>query len=250
MGTSGSFDRVADRYDATRGGERRGHEFAAHILPHLAPGPVFEVGLGTGVVSAGLRALGRPVGGVDVSAPMAKQAYGRLGPVVALGDSRALPVRDGAVANVLFCMVLHLVGDIPATLAEAVRVLAPEGRLVAIHAGPTSEVTDPDSRDILEAMTALATVRARRSDTDLGAAAAAAGLAEVHSGLTDAVHLNYTPRSVADGIRERLWSYLWDLSEDDWYAHVEPALTTLAALPDQDRPRPFINRHRLTVFTA
>jgi len=248
MGSSRSFDRVADRYDASRGGEKRGHEFAADVTPHLAPGLILEVGIGTGVVAGGLRDLGRRVGGIDISPLMAKRAYDRLGPVVALGDSQAVPVRDGAVANVLFCMVLHLVEDVAATLAEAARILAPGGRLVAIHAAPTSEPADADGADMLAAVAPLAALRQQRPDQSLDEAAAGAGLVSIHSGHTEAVRLTDTPRSVADGMRERLWSYLWKVNDDDWRTQVEPVLAALDALPDPDRPRVFVNRHRMSVF--
>jgi ubiquinone/menaquinone biosynthesis C-methylase UbiE len=50
-GVSINFDRVADRYDESRGGAARGERFAAGLLPWLVPGRVLEVGVGTGLVS-------------------------------------------------------------------------------------------------------------------------------------------------------------------------------------------------------
>jgi len=57
-----SFDRVADEYDATRGGEERGEHVAADLEPWLSGGgPVLEAGAGTGVVAlAGPRSSFKP----------------------------------------------------------------------------------------------------------------------------------------------------------------------------------------------
>src|SRR5687768_8365818 len=113
-----SFDRIADRYDETRGGDKRGRELSGEVARWLVPGPALEVGVGTGLVAAGLTARGVPVTGVDLSPAMLARARARLGATVAVGDAMALPVASGSVANVYFVWVLHLVGDVPATIAE------------------------------------------------------------------------------------------------------------------------------------
>src|SRR5262245_19859134 len=118
-----SFDRIAERYDETRGGDKRGREIAEEVLPWLVDGPTLEVGVGTGLVAAALAKRGRHVLGVDLSPAMLARAYTRMGPRVALGDAQALPVATGSLANVYYVWVLHLVGDPAATLAEAARVL-------------------------------------------------------------------------------------------------------------------------------
>ncbi len=54
------FDEIAPIYDETRGGEKRGDEYAADIdglLPQDS-GTVLEIGVGTGVVALGLRKRG------------------------------------------------------------------------------------------------------------------------------------------------------------------------------------------------
>ena len=55
VGESISFDKVAAIYDATRGGLERGIRFAAAIEPFCGPGPVFEIGVGTGAIAKPLR---------------------------------------------------------------------------------------------------------------------------------------------------------------------------------------------------
>src|SRR5579872_1649870 len=70
------FDDIAADYDATRGGEPRGDQYAADLDARLprGDGPILEIGVGTGVVALGLRRRGRPVIGLDISAPMLARA--------------------------------------------------------------------------------------------------------------------------------------------------------------------------------
>jgi SAM-dependent methyltransferase len=243
-----SFDRIADRYDETRGGAKRGAEMLADIRPWLRPGLVLEVGVGTGLIAAALAGAGVATLGVDISPRMATRARDRLGRRVAVGDARQLPVRSSGVANVLFVWVLHLVGDAAAALAEAARVVQPGGRVIAMHGFPR-----PDDTDISDALAALnAGPRRTRSDTDeaLATAATAAGLTLLHNGASQPYRLSQSPNEVADLIEERVWSYLWRLDDAQWQALVVPALAALRALPEPDRPRPFNQRHRVSVFTA
>jgi SAM-dependent methyltransferase len=239
-----SFDPVADRYDQTRGGPRAG-EFATAIRGWLEPGPVAEVGVGTGLVAAALATPANPVIGFDISAGMLVRAYRRIGARVAVADARRLPVRDGAVSAVVFSMVLHVVGDIPATLAEAARVVRPGGRIVAVHSRPDHEANDMDP--VLRGLEAR---RHQRPDHDdaLGAAADRAGLSPLHQGWTGRYPVRQSPNGVADGIEDRVWSYLWPIEDDVWRRDVEPAIRALRELPEPDRPRHYSARHRLTVF--
>jgi ubiquinone/menaquinone biosynthesis C-methylase UbiE len=146
-GGSVPFDRVAATYDATRGGMERGRRLAG-VLAGLLPsqGTLLEIGVGTGAVSAGLAELGRDIVGVDLSRPMLAVARERLPGRVAAADALRLPVRTGSVAGACLIHVLHLVAEIPATLAEAARVLRRSGALVAtgMATGPT-RATSPRS---------------------------------------------------------------------------------------------------------
>ena len=242
-----SFDPVAEHYDATRGGPERGAQFAAAIHPWLRPGTVLEVGVGTGVVASALTDLGVPVVGVDISAAMLARAYGRIGPRVGRGDARHLPVRGASVGTVVFPISLHVVGDVPAALGEAARVLRPGGRVVAVHDRPDAQPTD-----MLEAMRPLDAIRATLGRIDtveaLTGAASAAGLGPVHLGWTDRHPIERTPNELADGVEQRIWSYLWDVDDAGWERDVRPAILALRSLPGPDRPRVYGQRHRLSVF--
>ena len=136
------FDRIADRYDESRGGTVRGDRFAADLIPWLVHGLVLEVGVGTGIVAAALRAHGVAVIGLDLSEEMLRQAVARLGFAVVRGDARTLPFASGSVDNVLFVAALHAIGDVRGAVAEAARVLRPGGRLLAAHDAPRREPND------------------------------------------------------------------------------------------------------------
>jgi SAM-dependent methyltransferase len=229
-----AFDRVADDYDRMRGGMERGRQAAAQLAGDLAPGPVLEVGVGTGIVAAGLAELGHDVRGVDVSPPMLARAAERLPGRVCVGDARALPFADGSFANVVFTHVLHLVGDMPRALRETARVLRPGGRLLAVHGDPAA---DPD--ELVDVLDRLAVLQPRRPDTPEGldAAAREVGLERLRHEFAPDYERATTPRQLLESLERRLPPYLWDVDDDTWARVVEPALAALRALPDQDRPR-------------
>jgi SAM-dependent methyltransferase len=248
-----SFDRVADRYDATRGGEERGAHFAAQIHPWLVVGSTLEVGVGTGVVAAALAARGEAVVGMDISAEMLHRAYGRLGPRVARGDARRLPVRPASVSNVVFVRALHLCGDVPAAFAEAARALRPGGRVVAVHGVPDLDraLSEASGGDVVRALARLEHLRIARPDglEAVCTAAARAGLGIIAATSMRPDPAVASPNAIADQIAQRVWSYLWHVDEEAWRASVVPVVAALRALPEPDRPRTWTLRgHHLSVF--
>ncbi|GAA4826117.1 class I SAM-dependent methyltransferase [Streptomyces ziwulingensis] len=230
-----AFDRVADDYDRMRGGMERGRQAAAQLAGDLAPGPVLEVGVGTGIVAAGLAELGHEVHGVDVSPPMLARAAERLPGRVTAGDARALPFADGTFGNLVFTHVLHLVGDMPRALREAARVLRPGGRLLAVHGDPAA---DPD--ELVAVLDRLAVLQPPRPDTPerLDTAAREAGLRKLRHEFAPDYERATTPRQLLESLERRLPPYLWDVDDETWARVVEPALAALRALPGPDRPRP------------
>lgn len=243
---SAPFNRVADRYDETRGGDARGAHLAAEVAQWLTAGLVLEVGVGTGVVAAALRDLGYEVIGVDLSPAMLAHARTRLGPRIAVGDALALPVASSAVENVLFVAALHVIGDVPGAVDEAARVLRPGGRLVVIHDRPIRDVDH-----IEEAIEPLAALRQIRPDSTeaVTAAARAARLRPVAETTTGPDRWAESPDHVADLVEARVWQPLWDVDDTTWATTVGPVVARLRALPDPDRPRHRVERHRLAVFT-
>jgi SAM-dependent methyltransferase len=239
------FDRVAHRYDDTRGGSARGGRLGTDVHRWLAPGTVLEVGVGTGLVAGELAARGHSVLGVDLSLPMLARARARLPGRVVLADALALPLRSGSLGNVVFAAVLHLLDDVRLGLAEAARVLAPGGRVVIVHG---RSVHDPD--DIEAALAPLARLRSRRADSEyaVSAAARAARLRPVADTMTGKVLYAESPDEVADRIEERVWSYLWRVDEATWRQQVVPAIDLLRDLPRPSSPRRRSARFALSVY--
>ncbi|MET7399961.1 class I SAM-dependent methyltransferase [Dactylosporangium sp. NPDC005572] len=246
---SRSFDRIADRYDDSRGGAERGVILAADLQPWLLPGTVLEVGVGTGVVSAALRALGFTVFGADLSAGMLRHARQRLGPSVVQADATALPFTAAAVDNVVFVTSLHAIGDVYGAVAEAARVVRPGGRVIAVHGIPRRL---PDDDDLTAAVAPLNPLRDDRPDSApaLDGAAAAADLRPAGVSWVASTAFAESPNEFAKTIEERLWSYLWSVDDTVWRDVVVPVVARLRALPDPDRPRPYHLSPRLVAYSA
>jgi ubiquinone/menaquinone biosynthesis C-methylase UbiE len=237
-----SFDPIAARYDATRGGEARGRVIADILRPWLpADGPIVEIGVGTAVVASA--ADGAPVIGLDLSPAMLDIAAQRFGGPLVQADAGAIPLRSGTVAAVSAVWVLHLVGDRSAVVAECHRILRPGGRLLAVVADESRRVTEPAVLDLER--------RFRRRGDDLGeleprAAAAGFGAAQVQP--ITAFGRSMTPGELADQIEQRTWSWLWEVPAEAWATEVVPVIEALRRDPDPDRPRPHQIAHQLVVW--
>jgi ubiquinone/menaquinone biosynthesis C-methylase UbiE len=240
-----SFDRIADRYDETRGGERRGHHVAAAIDEYLRDAHrVLEIGVGTGLVAASLKGLGRNVVGVDISAEMLSRAHARVGSRIARADAHALPVPAASVDAAYLVWVLHLVGEPAEVLAECARVLRPSGRVVVVTGRPRTQAEDMTEHEaVLDGL--------RKTRRDSGEAVTqwgtAAGLELVTRREFEAQHWA-TPADFADVIENRTFSFVWDLDEETWANIVQPAIDSLRALPDPTRPRRVVHHRDLLVF--
>lgn len=239
-----AFDRVADRYDESRGGLRRGQVLAGSVQPHLPPGPVLEIGVGTGVIAIALVDAGRTVLGIDLSRPMLTHALARLGPRVVEADGARLPVRAGAVDGVCVVWVLSLVGDPAGLVAEAARALRPGGRVVIV--GSRAAYDDDDLDPFFKRIEALRS--SQDSVESVSGYAAAAGLEVAHVGITDDNPFEQSPNQLADLIEQRLLSMLWDLDDGQWQEVVVPVIEGLRALSEPDRARQKTGLSRLLVL--
>ncbi len=136
-----TYGRLSRFYDATEGLLEIRVKRRALRLAAAAPGEAaVEIGPGTGWA---LERLSRAVGreglacGVDIAPGMAAVAGQRLRrrrALVALGNATALPLRDECCDLAFMSFVLELMptDQIPAVLAELMRVLRPGGRLVDV----------------------------------------------------------------------------------------------------------------------
>jgi len=243
-----SFDRIAARYDETRGSHGHADVTTAAIEPWLVPyRRVVEVGVGTGLIAAELIGRGWDVVGFDLSARMLETARERTGGRVALGDAQALPVRDNSVGSVYYSHVLHLVSDVAATLAEAARIIEPAGRVVVVCRGERSRDDTP--------ATLIAGVERQLSGprTDIPErvveAAAASGLTLAHRQLL-AHHLRISPADIAANLEQRVWSWTWDVDDARWSREVGPVIEQLRSMPDADRPCARMHERTLLTFDA
>jgi len=241
-----SFDRIADRYDDTRGGERRGQLMAAEMDPYLGDATrVLEVGVGTGIMAAALTRLGRSVLGVDISREMLLRACERLGSRVSRADAQALPVPAASLDAAYLVWVLHLVADPRAVVAECARVLRPDGRLLVVAGHPRTERAE-DMTDYNKALDAL-----RKSRPDTADAivewSSAAGLERVaYRELVETFH--QSPADYADVLEKRSFSFIWDLDDRTWSDVVQPVIDGLRALPEPTRAREVVFHRDLLVF--
>lgn len=232
-----SFDRIAHRYDETRGGMERGRRYASVIHPLLAEGgPILEIGVGTGLVALGLTELGRDVAGVDISREMMGRARERIGARVAEGDAIRLPLRDASIVGAYAAHVLHLVSDMRLVLSELVRVLRRGGRFLTVWT-ENEAAPDNDLQPILDEMNDA--LRERRDSVErVDALAAQAGLTPVGLHRSDPFELTGdSPGEHAAKLESRTFSALWDIQQSRWESIVEPAIAALRRLPDQERRR-------------
>jgi SAM-dependent methyltransferase len=236
MPSSLPFDRIADRYDSTRGGDARGRHTAAAFGRWLPPGPIVELGVGTGVISAALTSEGRRPVGLDLSAPMLANAAERLPGRVVQGEVLSPPFHPGAVAAVVAVHVLHLVSDLAVAVGAAAKLLRPRGRFLISGIDGNRE-----SDDELAAIDTGLSVQLRRIRQPTGAEimelGRAHGLVVLHDGRMPRRTFTQSPANAADLLETRAWSWCWDLPDDVWAAEVVPVIDALRALPAPHRPR-------------
>ncbi|MGW1051827.1 class I SAM-dependent methyltransferase [Streptomyces sp. NPDC002521] len=238
------YDKEADVYDASRGGEARA-EAATRAVLGLIPGGrghlpegrghLLDVACGTGIVTRRL-ATARPelrVTGVDLTAAMIRRARARLPGAIVRADSRRLPFRTGTFHAVTSIWLLHLLDnpeDVRAIVAECARVLRPGGVYV-------TTVDKASAHDVGSDIDAVLAPRPRRIAQDAAATvtghAARHGLRPAGDTVFPGVGQGRSPRATIADLR-RGWFTLLPPGEQ----RTEEFAARLSCLPDQDRPRP------------
>ncbi|MES5818980.1 class I SAM-dependent methyltransferase [Streptomyces sp. RG80] len=231
------YDKEADAYDVTRGGEPRAAAAADAVLGFLPDSArrLLDVACGTGIVTRRL-ARARPalrVVGADLTYGMARMAAARLPGAIVLGDSRRLPFADGVFDAVTSVWLLHLIDDaddVRSIVAECARVLRPGGVYV-------TTVDKAAAHDVGSDIDAVLAPRPRRPAPDaeprVEAYAAAQGLVDAGRARFPGRGQGRSPRRTAADLRRGWFTLLppGDPRTDGFAARLE-------SLPDQDRPRP------------
>ena len=209
-----AFDRVADRYDATR---RLSPEAARATLDILSVefrprGRCLEIGVGTGRLALPLFRAGVDLIGLDLSAPMLRRlihnAGGRPPFPLVRGDATALPFPDTAFDAALVAHVLHLIPGWERALAELVRVVRPGGSVVAVI-GRFS----PDLRAIVDRLVQEAGIDRPFAGLDHDVDRLDATMARLGTERRDlATVIDRTTTSIDEFLRrseEGVWSWTW-----------------------------------------
>ncbi|MFE5186517.1 class I SAM-dependent methyltransferase [Streptomyces sp. NPDC056628] len=230
------YDKEAERYDASRGGEARARAAAGAVRGFLPEGTrrLLDVACGTGIVTRLLAAEdGLSVTGVDLTPAMARLAAARLPGSILLADARRLPFRDGSFDAVSSVWLLHLAatsGDVRTLVGECARVLRPGGVYVTTVGKAAAHNVGSDIDAVLAA---------RPRSPAMDEAARVRSYARDH-GLLPAGQARFTGHGQGRSPRRTVA----DLRRG-WFGTLPPGdplsetfATRLSALPDQDRPRP------------
>ena len=186
--SSGSvnFDRAAGFYDSSRTLSPEGEAWVTKLLgAELAGrGRCLEIGVGTGRVALPLHRSGLPMVGIDISPKMVdrlvEKAGGRPPFPLALADATALPFGDATFGAALAAHVLHLIPPWRQGVVELARVVRPGGVVLV-------DLTRGGGQLPLDVRERFAT---------------AAGLEQVHVGLTDFAELDAFFASLGAASRE------------------------------------------------
>lgn len=139
------FKRVADAWDEIRALHYPNESIEAAILEAAGKGPferLVDIGTGTGRVLSLLSSRVQRAEGIDQSHEMLTIARANLNRAgvenanVRKGDAAALPLEDGVADLVVIHQVLHYVDNPDRVIAEAARILRPEGRLIVVDFAP------------------------------------------------------------------------------------------------------------------
>jgi SAM-dependent methyltransferase len=242
-----NFDRAAAFYDATRAlPDGVAEHVRDAVLDRVGARPVtafLEVGVGTGRIALPFVRAGYRYCGVDLSAAMLGALREKLiadpaRPGLACADAMALPFRPAVFDVVLLIHVIHLVDDHLKTLAEVMRVLRPNGRVII----SANEYTEQERRDAKAGRTPtgarLVTSRWNAILTELGLdrrrrpqgqwisdEVLTADLERLGATVERVVLAQYqdrarTAREVAAAHRDRIYSSDWPIPDD---IHAEAA---------------------------
>jgi ubiquinone/menaquinone biosynthesis C-methylase UbiE len=221
-----SFDRIADRYDATRGfpddvAGLVGRGLARAVVPRFGA-RLLEIGVGTGRVAVPLiQHLPRSVRytGVDISPAMLALLRTKLPPDALLelfeADVTSLPFGSERFDAVIAVHILHLVSSAHQAVAEAWRVLRRGGLFMSgfndyVRPDPIMELRHHRWNEILADLGAPPSGRIQRDEIDALLLAAFGRPREITLATWREIS---TPRAALDQIASRTWSATWHVPD-------------------------------------
>lgn len=222
-GSSIVFDRAVGYYDLTRGFPAGVEHQAAELFIKAGSlsqaSRVLEVGVGTGRIALPLAPHVGVVHGVDLSRPMmGRLREKRTSEPITLteGNALQLPFGSSSFDAVVIVHVLHLIPQWQAVLGEIARVLRPGGLLLAGAGGGSthSDVWQPLWDAFNSVVPASDTQRVGMTgwaEVELPAL----GWRIVGEKHQITYEFERPPRHFLDGIRNRIWSGMWRLSDED-----------------------------------
>jgi SAM-dependent methyltransferase len=239
-----AFDRAADFYDQTRGfppGEET--SIAALIADAggwLSSSRILEVGIGTGRIALPLATYVQAVYGVDLALPMMLRLRSKTGGGsihLAQADASRLPFPHHSFDGVVVVHVLHLIPNWRDVLSEIARVLRPGAALV--HGWTTGNDSFQGLWDVFNT-----TVRQTPEYSPVGAPWRSnpnfledEGWQPTAPAKSYTYNYTRTPNYFIEQARNRVWSALWRLSDDDLARGVAALETAIGEqYPDLDIP--------------
>ena len=217
-----NFDRVADKYDATRGFPPGVAERVCRwVLSRLPADPtIAEIGVGTGRIAIPFVESGVRYTGFDISEQMLARLKQKLGGALRRANlhvadiTQPLPVPEATQDAVIAVHILHLV-DALAALQQVKQILRPHGALVwgyNMHDDLTPK------RSIRPKFYEIVSELGGPPRRDFFAQPAREQLAQWGARVTQHVVAAWTdsesPRNVLDGLRDRVMSSTWDIQDD------------------------------------
>jgi ubiquinone/menaquinone biosynthesis C-methylase UbiE len=147
-----SFDRIAERYDATRGFPPGVEAQIGASFRRLSGMPtsarLLEIGVGTGRIAIPLASAGYHYTGADISSAMMQRLRQQLPAHVMVdllrADATALPLRDACMDGAISVHVLHLIAGWERAVAELRRVLR-QGGTLALGFNITANQSDSEA---------------------------------------------------------------------------------------------------------
>ena len=130
-----SFDRIADKYDTTRGYPDQVMEDMINALGKVLDKEkrILDAGVGTARFARPLQVRGFDIVGLDISRRMLTKARAKGTSDLLRGDMCSMPFRDHVFGTTLSIHVLHLISKWRCALAEVGRVTTDNFISIAVH---------------------------------------------------------------------------------------------------------------------